>query len=98
MTTAAAGGDVRTEKPSFNLWGLVDLKAEAIRQAGRRKGLTFGPLSGDEVRQISNTKRPDLIHALVARMAWREGLDLEPEWSGIRVGVTPEKRRRKQEK
>jgi len=96
--TAAAGGDVRTEKPSFNLWGLADLKAEAIRQAGRRKGLKFGPLPGDEVRQISNANRPDLIHALVARMAWRERLNLEPEWSGIRLGVTPEKRKRKQEK
>ena len=81
--TAAAGGDVRTEKPSFNLWGLADLKAEATRQVGRRKGLKFGPLPGDEVRQISNANRRDLIHALVARMAWREGLNLEPEWSGI---------------
>ena len=60
--------------------------------------MKFGPLPGDEVRQISNANRPDLIHALVARMAWREGLNLEPEWSGIRVGVTPEKRKRKQEK
>lgn len=73
------------------------MKSEAIRQAGSRKGLRYGPLPEDELKQLSNAKREDLQRALTERMRYREDLNLEPEWRAIRPGITPEKRKKRQE-
>eukprot|EP00903_Cladosiphon_okamuranus_P005786 g5733.t1 len=94
--TSAPGGGVRAEKPNYDLWNLPDLRKEAIRQAGKRKGLKFGPMMEDEVKQLSNANRRDLSAALTKRMEWREGLGVEPEWTDTPIGVTPEKRKKQQ--
>ena len=79
----------------LELWDLTQLKKEAGRQAGRRRALKYGPLPEDELKQLSNANRPQLIAALRSRMAWREELEVEPEWTNIPVGVTPQKKKDK---
>lgn len=88
---------VRVEKPSFSLWGLPALKTEALRQAGSNKMLLYGSAPEHQLRQISNAKRADLIHALDARVKYRIELGLPPEWVATPVGVTPEKKKQKRD-
>lgn len=96
-TSASAGEGVRTEKPLFHLWALPKLKKEATREAGPRSALRYGPLPEHELRQISNANKQDLVHALTARMEWVASLDQQPEWTEIPIGITPEKKKARQE-
>lgn len=82
----------------FHLWSLPSLKAEAVREAGRRNALKFGPLPADELRQISNANKSELVQALTSRMEWRVQLGQDPEWKTIRPGITPEKKKAHSEK
>lgn len=83
--------------PNYDLWGRDALKDEALRQAGKRGALRFGPGEDDVLRQISNAKKPKMKHALKSRIRYLEESGAEAQWMHAPLGLTPEKKKSEQQ-